>query len=183
VLHVLAGLSTGHKIGLGVVGAVFIAFALSASFLAPRRWPDFPGRHGLSPFVIACFVVFAGMLASVYFFGKESEEAKGAESAPAAPSATSETIKVTEKEYRIVLPTLSGLKQGRFTFRIHNAGQVAHNLAITGPRVSGSPISATIPPGGDGTLQVTLGAAGNYTLFCAIDDHRKLGMVAKLAVS
>ena len=58
MLHVLAGLSTGHKIGLGVVGAVFIAFALSASFLAPRRWPDFPGPHGLSPFVIACFVVF-----------------------------------------------------------------------------------------------------------------------------
>jgi len=180
VLHVIAGLSTGHKIGLGVVGAVFIAFALSASFLAPRRWPDFPGAHGLSPFIIACFVVFAGMLASVYFFGKESEEAKGAEAA-ATPSAGGETIKVTEQEYRIVLPTLTALKQGRYTFDIHNAGKVAHNLAITGPHVSGGPISATIAPGSDGTLQVSLGP-GNYTLFCAIDDHRKLGMVAKLAV-
>jgi plastocyanin len=180
VLHVLAGLSTGHKVGLGVVGLVFVLFALSASFLAPRRWPDFPGPHGLSPFVIACFVVFAGMLASVYFFGKESE-AKGAEAA-AAPSAGSETIKVTEKEYRIVLPTLSQLQAGHYTFEIHNAGNVAHNLAITGPRVSGTPISATIPPGGDGTLQVTLGAPGNYTVFCAIDGHRALGMVAKLAV-
>jgi uncharacterized cupredoxin-like copper-binding protein len=183
VLHVLAGLSTGHKIGLGVVGLVFVVFALSASFLAPRRWPDFPGRHGLSPFIIACFVVFAGMLASVYFFGKEAKEAKGAEPAAAAPSAGTKTITVTEKEYRILLPTLSGLTAGRYTFTIHNAGQVAHNLAITGPKVSGTPISATIPPGGDGTLQVTLGAAGSYTLFCAIDDHRKLGMVAKLAVS
>ena len=97
MLHVLAALSTGHKIGLGVVGAVFIAFALSASFLAPRRWPDFPGRHGLSPFVIACFVVFAGMLASVYFFGKESEEAKGAEAAAVESSAGGTTVKVTEK--------------------------------------------------------------------------------------
>jgi uncharacterized cupredoxin-like copper-binding protein len=181
VLHVLAGLSTGHKIGLGVVGAVFIAFALSASFLAPRRWPDFPGEHGLSPFVIACFVVFAGMLASVYFFGKESEEAKGAEAAAAAPSSTSKTIKVTEKEYRILLPTLTGMTQGRYTFEIHNAGNIAHNLAITGPHVGGNPISATIPPGGDGRLEVSL-EAGNYTVFCAIDDHRKLGMVAKLAV-
>jgi uncharacterized cupredoxin-like copper-binding protein len=181
VLHVLAGLSAGHKIGLGVVGAVFIAFALSASFLAPRRWPDFPGRHGLSPFIIACFVVFAGMLASVYFFGKESE-AKGAEAAAPAASSGNRTVTVTEKEYRIVLPTLNGLKAGHYTFEIHNAGQVAHNLAITGPRVSGTPISATIAPGGDGTLQVTLGAPGNYTLFCAIDDHRKLGMVAKIAV-
>jgi plastocyanin len=182
VLQVLAGLSTGHKIGLGVVGLVFVLFALSASFLAPRRWPDFPGRHGLSPFVIACFVVFAGMLASVYFFGKESE-AKGAENATAAASsAGATTIKVTEKEYRILLPALTSLKAGHYTFQIHNAGSVAHNLAVTGPRVSGGPISATIPPGGDGTLQVTLGAPGNYTLFCAIDDHRKLGMVAKLSV-
>jgi plastocyanin len=180
VLHVLAGISTGHKIGLGVVGAVFIAFALSASFLAPRRWPDFPGRHGLSPFVIACFVVFAGMLASVYFFGKESEpEAKAAAAEQGSPA--NRTIDVTEKEYRILLPALSELNGGRYTFRIHNAGKVAHNLAITGPRISGNEISATIPPGGDGTLKVALGT-GNYTLFCAIDDHRKLGMVAKISV-
>ena len=180
MLHVLAGLSTGHKIGLGVVGAVFVAFALSASFLAPRRWPDFPGKHGLSPFVIACFVVFAGMLASVYFFGKESEpEAKAAAAEHASPG--NPTVKVTEKEYRIVLPSLSGLTQGRYTFEIHNAGKIAHNLAITGPHVSGNDISATIPPGGDGTLKVALGT-GSYTLFCAIDGHRALGMVAKLAV-
>jgi hypothetical protein len=176
VLHVLAGLSTGHKLGLGIMGAIFVAFALSASFLAPRRWPDFPGEHGLSPFIIACFVVFGGMLAAVYFFGKESEpEAK------AAAVESGRTISVTEKEYRIVLPTLNGLTQGQFTFDIHDAGQLAHNLAITGPHVSGNALSATIPPGGDGTLHVSLGA-GSYTLFCAIDGHRKLGMVAKLSV-
>jgi len=183
VLHVLASLSTGHKIGLGVVGAVFVAFSLSASFLAPRRWPDFPGRHGLSPFVIACFVVFAGMLASVYFFGKESEEAKGAENATAAAtsSAGATTIKVTEKEYRIVLPTLKGLKHGRYVFAVHNAGKIGHNLAITGPHVTGTPITATIKSGGNATLKVTLGA-GKYVLFCAIDSHRQLGMQAKLTV-
>jgi len=181
VLHLLAALSTGHKIGLGVVGAVFIAFSLSASFLAPRRWPDFPGRHGLSPFVIACFVVFAGMLASVYFFGKESEEAKGAEAAAVESSSTGTTIKVTEKEYRIVLPTLKGLKHGRYVFAVHNAGQIAHNLAITGPHVTGTPITPTIKAGGNATLKVTLGA-GKYVLFCAIDSHRKLGMQAKLSI-
>jgi uncharacterized cupredoxin-like copper-binding protein len=181
MLHLLAALSTGHKIGLGVVGAVFIAFSLSASFLAPRRWPDFPGRHGLSPFVIACFVVFAGMLASVYFFGKESAEAQGAEAASVESSSTGTTIKVTEKEYRIVLPTLKGLKHGRYVFAVHNAGQIAHNLAITGPHVSGTPITPTIKAGGNATLKVTLGA-GKYVLFCAIDSHRKLGMQAKLSI-
>jgi uncharacterized cupredoxin-like copper-binding protein len=179
VLHVIAGLSTGHKIGLGVVGAVFVAFSLSASFLAPRRWPDFPGQHGLSPFVIACFVVFAGMLSAVYFFGKEAKEAKGAEAA--ASSSTGTTIKVTEKEYRIILPTLKTLKHGQYVFAVHNAGKIGHNLAITGPHVTGKPITATIKAGGNATLKVTLGA-GKYVLFCAIDSHRQLGMQAKLTV-
>ena len=88
---------------------------------------------------------------------------------------------MTEKEYRIVLPTLTGLKHGRYVFAVHNAGKIAHNLAITGPHVSGNPITATIKPGGDATLKVTLGA-GKYVVFCAIDSHRKLGMQAKLSV-
>jgi len=41
---VLAGIATGNKIGLAAVTATFIVFALLASFVAPRRWPDFPGR-------------------------------------------------------------------------------------------------------------------------------------------
>ena len=41
---VVAGLSTGHKIGLAVVGGAFIVFALVSSFVLPRRNPNFPGR-------------------------------------------------------------------------------------------------------------------------------------------
>jgi hypothetical protein len=41
-----AELSTGHEIGLIVVAAVFIAFALASSFLLPRYKPDFPGPTG-----------------------------------------------------------------------------------------------------------------------------------------
>src|SRR5256886_11017311 len=54
--------SSDLKIGMAVVAVVFIAFALSSSFLAPRRRPDFPGRNGLSVFVLASFVLFAAML-------------------------------------------------------------------------------------------------------------------------
>jgi hypothetical protein len=64
-----AELSTGHEIGLIVVAAVFIAFALGASFLVPRYKPDFPGPAGLSVFVIASFVLFGLMVAAVNFFG------------------------------------------------------------------------------------------------------------------
>ena len=63
------GLTTGHKVALIVVAAVFIAFALVSSFLVPRYKPDFPGPNGLSTFVIASIVMFGLMVAAVNFFG------------------------------------------------------------------------------------------------------------------
>ena len=62
-------LPLGHEIGLIVVAAVFIAFALAASLLVPRYKPDFPGPNGLSVFAIASIVMFVLMLAAINFFG------------------------------------------------------------------------------------------------------------------
>ena len=74
---VVAGLSTGHKIGLATVGAAFIVFALGSSFVLPRRIPNFPGRFmGLYLTIAALF--FVAMLAAVLIFGKEKPEAAGA---------------------------------------------------------------------------------------------------------
>ena len=64
-----AELSTGHEVGLVVVAAAFIAFALAASFLVPRYKPDFPGPNGLSVFAIASIVMFVLMVAAINFFG------------------------------------------------------------------------------------------------------------------
>jgi hypothetical protein len=64
-----AELSTGHEVGLIVVAAVFIAFALASSFLVPRYRPDFPGPAGLSVFAIASIVMFVLMIAAINFFG------------------------------------------------------------------------------------------------------------------
>ena len=78
----LAGLSTGHLIGLALVGGAFIAFALVASFVASRRWPDFPGEKGLPVFIIASVAFFIAMLTAVWVFGVEQKEpAKGAAAA------------------------------------------------------------------------------------------------------
>jgi len=62
-------LSTGHEVGLVVVAAVFIAFALAASFLVPRYKPDFPGPNGIGVFAIASIVMFVLMVAAINFFG------------------------------------------------------------------------------------------------------------------
>ena len=62
-------LPLGHEIGLLVVAAIFIVYALACSFIVPRYKPDFPGPTGLSTFVIVSVVMFGLMVAAVNFFG------------------------------------------------------------------------------------------------------------------
>jgi uncharacterized cupredoxin-like copper-binding protein len=169
----LAGLSTGHKIGLAVVALVFIGFALTSSFIAPRRRPDFPGKNGLSVFIIACFFMFAAMLSAVVVFGVESE-AKGAEAATAKTAGVA--VQAQEKEYKITLSTRR-VHHGVVTFVVKNAGNIAHNLTIQGGKHT-----ATIGPGKTAKLTVTL-KKGTYTLYCSVPGHRQLGMVTKLSVT
>jgi uncharacterized cupredoxin-like copper-binding protein len=181
----LAGLSTGHLIGLTVVAAIFIAFALGSSFLAPRYRPDFPGRAGLSVFVIASFVLFAGMLTAVELFGGESETATAAEQPSTAPtSAARATFSVQEKEFTIVLPAAAkqSLQPGTYTFQVHNAGTTEHDLAVQGEGTTAIEKTPLIKPGSDASLTVTL-AKGVYDLFCTVPGHRQAGMEAKITVA
>ena len=166
----LAGLTTGHKIGLGVTAIVFIAFALTSSFVASRRRPDFPGKNGLSVFVLVSFALFAAMVSAVVVFGRESE-AKGA-----AEKAAAKTLTVRESEYKIVLAS-SSVPAGRIAFAVSNAGRIPHDLTI-----QGGARTSLISPGKTATLTATL-KAGAYTLYCSVPGHRKLGMVAKLTVT
>jgi plastocyanin len=168
---VLAGLSTGHKIGLAVVAAVFIAFALTSSLVAPRRRPDFPGKNGLSVFVIVSIFLFASMLTAVSVFGVESE-AKGA-----GETVQGVTVKATEVEYKITLSTHK-VKHGTITFALKNAGKIPHNLTIQ----QGGKHTPTIGPGKTAKLTVTL-KKGVYTLYCSVPGHRQLGMVTKLTAT
>jgi cytochrome c2 len=80
----LFALSTGHEIGLAVAGCIFIGFALLSSFVFPRLNPDFPTRQGLRWYLPLSFVIFAGMLGSVLYFGQEKKTAEAAGSPPAA---------------------------------------------------------------------------------------------------
>jgi uncharacterized cupredoxin-like copper-binding protein len=169
----LAGLTTGHKIGLAVVALVFIAFALTSSFVVPRRRPDFPGKNGLSVFVIASVFLFAAMISAVVVFGRESE-AKGA--GATAQTTAGVTVKATEIEYKITLSTRK-VHHGAVTFVVKNAGHIAHNLTIQGGKHT-----ANIGPGKTAKLTVTL-KKGSYTLYCSVPGHRQLGMVTKLTVT
>lgn len=78
----LAALSTGHKLGLGLSGLAFVLFALASSMLWPRLDPSFPGRR--KPlFLFVCFLFFAGMLTAVFVFGREKKAPEHRQAAPA----------------------------------------------------------------------------------------------------
>ena len=179
----LAGLSTGHTIGLSVVALVFIAFALISSFVAPRRWPDYPGKNAIGIFAVVCVLLFAAQLSSVWFFGAESEEAKGAETIAASQGASGavHTIKVREMEGRIQLPALRSMLPGKYTFEVTNAGKTQHNFVIEGGKIAGPTSTPSIAPGGTAKLTTSL-EHGIYTLYSSIDGDRKQGMLAQIAV-
>ncbi len=86
---VVAGLTTGQKIGLASVGGAFILFSLISSFVLPRRNPGFPGR-GVGWYVLLGTLFFVAMISAVLVFGKEKKEAS-AEPPPAASTSTSST--------------------------------------------------------------------------------------------
>jgi uncharacterized cupredoxin-like copper-binding protein len=175
----LAALSTGNKIGLAVVGGTFISFALISSFVVPKRRPDFPGKNGLSVFILASVVLFAAMLTAVIVFGVESE-AKGAAKPGATPVAAGHAIPVTETEFKIALPAQK-VAPGKVTFAVKNAGHIQHDFVVSGPGVTAAAKTPLINPGKSGTLTVTL-AAGSYTVYCSVPGHRAAGMVATLTV-
>jgi mono/diheme cytochrome c family protein len=92
---VVAGLATSHKIGLALVAAAFIAFALICSFVLPAKWPGFPGKHvGLFVAVAVCFT--AAQLAAVIVLASEPVEEHvnaiaGEAAAAASPGASGST--------------------------------------------------------------------------------------------
>jgi mono/diheme cytochrome c family protein len=89
---VLFALTTNQRIGLAGTAAVFIAFALLSSLLIPRYRPDFPGRRGLTLFVLVTVILTIAMLGAVEVFAKESHAAEAEHGA----TETTETTTTTE---------------------------------------------------------------------------------------
>lgn len=107
--------------------------------------------------------------------------AGGGTSSSGSGSSGGQTVDFKETEYTLAPATLT-LKPGTYTFRIQNVGQFPHDLHVAaasdGTEVGGSTV---IVAGQTGSFTITL-KAGTYTLWCAVDAHRSLGMVGQLTV-
>ncbi|HEY7199449.1 MAG TPA: plastocyanin/azurin family copper-binding protein [Candidatus Dormibacteraeota bacterium] len=100
---------------------------------------------------------------------------------PSNSGASGNTLTFTETEYKIAMSS-SSVKAGDYTFKVDNQGKFPHDLHIATP--DGSEIGKTdvLQAGGSGSITVTL-KAGTYSLWCAVDAHKSLGMSGTLTVT
>jgi uncharacterized cupredoxin-like copper-binding protein len=207
----VASLSTDHKVGLGVVGALFIAFALASAFLFPRFKSTFPGR-GLPAFIVVCVLFFFGMLTAVEVFGAESKEKSGEHAAEStteqtttaqpqttttvalpAPTTTT-TAKPKPKPAPAAKPQAIAVTETEFKITLPSsqlkAGAVTFDVKNVGQTphdlvVVGNGVNAKTPlvdPGKIAQLKVTL-KAGKYELYCSVPGHKQAGMDTKVTAA
>ena len=174
----LLGLSSGQKLGIALMAAVFAGFSLVVSMLVPRRWPQFPGRW-LPAFVAVVALLFVGMLAAVIVLGKESKSEAAGGGSTSETTSTTQKISVRESEFKIQLPKTT-FAPGTYTFAVSNAGKLQHDLTITGP--GGKEATPKIGPGGSGSVTAHL-EKGTYDFYCSIPGHKDAGMDVKVSVS
>src|SRR6188472_350161 len=102
---------TGGEIVLFAVAAVFIVFALLASMVIPRSWPNFPGER-TGWFVLATLVLFVAMLTAVVVATGAEEhagEAAATETTQSTPTETTPTESTaTESTETETTPTTTG---------------------------------------------------------------------------
>jgi plastocyanin len=122
--------------------------------------------------------LLAGLVVALAGCGGSSGGSKKA----AAPSrgGSGQTIQVKESEYKLTPSSLSVAKPGTVTFQVTNAGSIGHALEVEGNGVEEE--TETISPGSSAKLTVNLSKNGTYEVYCPIDDHRAMGMEAKLVV-
>ena len=90
-------------------------------------------------------------------------------------------VQVVAQEFRYSLSRPS-VKAGRVIVELVNFGQDEHNLRIQrvgGAHIAGTPI---VEPGAYYDMAITL-LPGRYLLWCAIANHRALGMQTTLVVT
>jgi uncharacterized cupredoxin-like copper-binding protein len=209
----LAALSTGHKVGLALVGAAFIVFALVSAFLIPALRPDYPGRRGLPAFLTLTGALFVGMMFAVFFFGRESEPGRAEAGTNVEPTATSTAThgKPTTAATSTAASTTTAAASVPTTaptapktvlvketeFKIALPSESVSSGSYRFEATNGGKIPHDLVVKGPGvndektplispgkTATLTVDLkSGTYELYCSVPGHKQAGMDVKIKVS
>jgi uncharacterized cupredoxin-like copper-binding protein len=124
----------------------------------------------MRPLPLAAFAIFALLAAACGGGGGGEATAGGA----------SKTIEIAETEFALDPSTVSIDEPGTYTFRAVNQGKVEHALEIEGHGVEEE--TEKIAPGETAELTVELNEAGDYEMYCPVDDHKGMGMRGEITV-
>ena len=121
-------------------------------------------------------VALTGLVLTLGLVGCGTEEA-GDEG---SPSGSGKTIEVRLSEFALDPSQVSIDEPGTYTFRAVNQGQTVHALELEGQGIEEE--TEDIQPGETAELTVELTEAGDYELYCPVDDHRGMGMDGSVVV-
>ena len=98
-----------------------------------------------------------------------------------SPAVSGNSVSIKETEYTLG-PNSLNLQAGTYTITVTNVGQFPHDLHVAassdGTEVGGSTV---VMAGQSASFKVTL-QAGQYTMWCAVDAHKSLGMQGTITV-
>jgi plastocyanin len=103
----------------------------------------------------------------------------GSEDASEPDRSGGASLEVSETDFALEPSSLSVDEAGLVTIRVVNDGQVEHALEVEGDGVEEA--TETLAPRDSAELTVEL-AAGSYTMFCPIGNHRDQGMEGTVVV-
>ena len=119
-------------------------------------------------------------IAVLAFAGCGGDGDDSAGGATTSPPAAGTPVTMSLVDYALEPKTVQLDAAGTYTFNVTNDGQTQHALEIEGNGVEEE--TDTLGPGDSGEVTVEL-AAGEYELYCPIDDHRANGMEGTLVVA
>lgn len=128
----------------------------------------------------ACGGGDSGSSAASSTTGSSAVSSSAATSESSGGSSQTEALTATETNFKIKLDE-DHIKAGSYTITVVNDGEATHNLAVEENGTTKA-TSDSIGPGEKTTLKVDLDA-GQYVFYCAIGNHRAMGMEIAVTVS